>query len=152
VHLSAALGLFGASSALLVGGIYAATRDDPGEAHAIYSLLRVLTLSVDIPLAVLTLLAGVVLALTSKWRLFHYWWVMGKLGLYVATLSVGITLIGPSIDTMLDVTEVDSPSRSSTRWTLLVFAGVQETMMLAAASLGVFKPGGTRAGRSPVAR
>jgi hypothetical protein len=142
VHIVAALGLFGASTVLLVGGLQAATRDDPEEAHAIYSLLRILTFSVDIPLAVITLLGGLTLALTSKWRIFRYWWVIGKLALYLATLTVGITLIGPSIDTMLDVTETGIPSVSSTRWTLVALAGVQVTMLLAAATLGVFKPGG----------
>jgi hypothetical protein len=110
---------------------------------------RLLTFSVDIPLAVITLLGGLTLALTSKWRIFRYWWVIGKLGLYLATVTVGITLIGPSIDTMLDVTETGIPSDSSTRWTLVVLAGVQVTMLLAA-TLGVFKPG--REVRRPLAR
>jgi hypothetical protein len=142
VHIVAALGLFGASAVLLVGTLHAATRDDPQDAHAIYTLLRLLTFSVDIPLAVITLLGGLTLALTSKWRIFRYRWVMGKLALYVATLAVGITLIGPSIDTMLDVTEAGSPSESSTRLALVLQAGAQVTMLLAAATLGVFKPGG----------
>jgi hypothetical protein len=140
VHLSAALGLFGASFVLFVGSLHAATRNDPQDAHAIYALLRLLTFSADIPLAVITLVGGLALALTSKWRIFRYWWVVGKLALYSATLTVGVTLIGPSIDKMLDVTEVSSPSESSTRWTLVSVAGVQVTMLLAAATLGVFKP------------
>ena len=142
VHIAAALGLFGASIVLLVGSLHAATRDDSQDAHAIYTLLRLLTFSVDIPLAVITLLGGLALALTSKWRIFRYWWVIGKLALYLATLTVGITLIGPSIDTMLDVTEGGSPGDSSTRWALVSQAGAQVTMLLAAATLGVFKPGG----------
>jgi Predicted integral membrane protein (DUF2269) len=150
VHIVAALGLFGASTVLLVGGLQAATRDEPEEAHAIYSLLRLLTFSVDIPLAVITLLGGLTLALTSKWRIFRYWWVIGKLALYLATVTVGITLIGPSIDTMLDVTETGIPSDSSTRWTLVALAGVQVAMLLAAATLGMFKPG--RQVRRPLAR
>jgi hypothetical protein len=60
--------------------------------------------------------------------------------LYLATLTVGIMLIGPSIDTMLDVTEVDAPAESGTRWTLVVLAAAQVAFLLAAASLGVFKP------------
>jgi hypothetical protein len=147
VHISAALGLFGASFILLVGGVHAATRDDPADAHAIYSLLRLLTFSVDIPLAVLTLLAGLALALTSKWGIFRYSWVMGKLALYVATLTVGLTLIGPTIDTMLDITEVESPGASDTRWRLPVFAGIQVTMLLSATALAVFKPGRARESR-----
>jgi Predicted integral membrane protein (DUF2269) len=142
VHIAAALGLFGASFVLLVAGLHAAIRDDPQDAHAIYTLMRLLTFSVDIPLAVITLLGGLTLALTSKWRVFRYRWVMAKLALYLATLTVGVTLIGPGIDTMLDVTEADAPSESSTRWTLVLFAGAQVAMLLAAATLGVFKPGG----------
>jgi len=42
VHIVAALGLLGASTVLLVGGLQAATRDEPEEAQAIYSLLRLL--------------------------------------------------------------------------------------------------------------
>lgn len=70
VHLIAALGLLGASTVLLVGGLHAATRDHPDEAHAVYTLLRLLTFAVDVPLAIITLLAGLVLAFTSTWRIF----------------------------------------------------------------------------------
>jgi Predicted integral membrane protein (DUF2269) len=150
VHIAAALGLLGASLVLLVGGLQAATRDDPQDAHATYELLRLATFSVDIPLAVITLLAGLTLALTSKWGLFRYWWVMAKLALYLGNLAVGITLIGPSIDTMLEVTEVNSPAEDSTRWTLVLLTGVQVAMLLAAATLAVFKPGRHRSlRRSP---
>lgn len=142
VHLVAVLSLLGASTATLVGGLYAATRDDPEEAHAIYSLLRLLTFTLDIPLAFIGLLGGLVLALTSKWRVFRYWWVTGKLALFLATITLGITLVGPSIDTMLDVTEAGSPGESSTRWRLVAVAAAQVIMLLTAATLGVFKPGG----------
>jgi hypothetical protein len=152
VHIAAALGLFGASVVLLIGGLRAATREDPGEAHAIYELLRLLTFSVDIPLAVIALLAGLTLALTLKQRIYRYWWVLGKLALYAATVTVGVTIIGPSIDSMLEVTEVDSPAESSTRWTLVVLTGAQIAMVLSAAVLGVFKPGQARAARSHPSR
>jgi hypothetical protein len=148
VHIVAAVGLFGASFVLLVSSMHAATRDHPTDAHAIYGLLRLLTFSVDIPLAVVTLLAGLTLALTSKWRVLRYWWVIGKLMLYLATLTVGVSLLGPSIDTMLDLTETGSPTEGSTRWTLVVLAGAQVAMLLSAATLGVAKPGQARAGRS----
>jgi hypothetical protein len=142
VHIVAALSLLGASIATLVGSLYAATRNDSQDAHAIYSLLRLFTFTLDIPLAFVALLGGLVLALTSKWRVFRYWWVTGKLTLFLATITLGITLIGPSIDTMLDVTEASSPDESSTRWRLMFVAGAQVTMLLAAATLAVFKPGG----------
>jgi hypothetical protein len=142
VRIVAALSLLGASIALLIGSLYAATRDDPQDAHAIYSLLRLFTFTLDIPLAFVGLLGGLVLALTSRWRVFRYWWVTGKLTLFLATITLGIALIGPSIDTMLDVTEASSPGESSTRWRLVAVAAAQVAMLLTAATLGVFKPGG----------
>jgi hypothetical protein len=67
VHIAAALSLLGASTVLFVGGLHAATRDDPQEARDAYTLLRLLTFSVDIPLAIVALLAGLVLA---SWATF----------------------------------------------------------------------------------
>jgi hypothetical protein len=42
---------------------------------------------------------------------------------------------------MLDVTEAGDPGESGARWTLIAGAGVQVTILLGAAMLGVFKPG-----------
>jgi len=138
----AAVALLGASTVLLVTGLHAATRDDPQEAHAIYSLLRLLTFSLDVPLAFIGLASGVLLAVTSKWGIFRYWWVTTKLAILLTTIVLGATLIGPSISTMLDVTETSNPSESSVRWRLIAVASVQVTLLLVAATLGVFKPGG----------
>jgi uncharacterized membrane protein len=150
VHISAALALLGASSVLVIGGVHAATRDEASEAHAIYTLLRLLTFSLDIPLALVTLLAGLTLAFTSTWRIFGDRWLTAKLALYLTTATLGVALLGPSIETMLDVTESRSPGESGTRWNPVLFAGAQAAMLLAAATLGVFKPG--RRARRPLAR
>jgi hypothetical protein len=140
-HVVAALALLGVSTVVLVASLRAATRDDAQEAHAIYALLRLLTVSLDLPLAAIALLSGVLLALTSSWRIFRYWWVVTKLAIFAATLILGLALISPSVDTMLDVTEVGDPGESGARWTLIAAAGVQVTSLLGAAMLGVFKPG-----------
>jgi hypothetical protein len=142
VHLVAAVALLGASIVLLITGLYAATRDDPREAHAIYSLLRLLTFSLDVPLAFIALAGGALLALTSKWGIFRHWWVTTKLAILLTTIVLGATLIGPSISTMLDVTETSNPSASSVRWRLVAVASLQVALLLGAAPLGVFKPGG----------
>jgi Predicted integral membrane protein (DUF2269) len=140
IHLAAALGLFGASFVLVVAGLHAATLDDRARADAVYSLLRLLTVSIDIPLAIVTLLSGLTLALTSNWGILRDRWLTGKLVLYVATVAIGVALIAPTIDTMRDIVAVESPATSGTRWRLPAFAGVQMTMLLSAAALGVYKP------------
>jgi hypothetical protein len=53
----------------------------------------------------------------------------------------------PSIDTMLDITESSGPGESGTRWRPAALVEMQATMLLGAASLGVFKPG--RRARQP---
>ena len=140
-HIAAALGLLGASSVLVIGSVHAATRDDASDAHAIYTLLRLLTFSLDIPLAVIALLAGLTLALTSRWRIFGDRWLTTKLALFLATATVGAAFLGPSIDTMLGVTETSDPGASSTRWRPALLAGIQAVMLVTAGTLGVFKPG-----------
>jgi hypothetical protein len=140
VHVVPALALLGASIVLLVAGLHAATRDSAEDGHAIYSLLRLLTFSLDVPLALIALASGALLALTSKWGIFRYWWVTTKLVL-VTTIVLGATLIGPSISTMLDVTEASDPAASGVRWRLVAVSSVQVVLLLANATLGVFKPG-----------
>jgi hypothetical protein len=147
IHVVAALALLGVSSVLMVAGLRAATRDDAREAHSIYELLRLLTFSLDLPLAFITLLSGALLALTSIWGMFRYWWVIAKLAIYGATLIIGVVLIGPSLDTLIDVTETGSPRESGARSTLIVAAGVQVVILIGAATLGVFKPGRPRRAR-----
>ena len=140
-HMVAALGLLGVYNVLVVGSLYAATRDEAPAAHAVYAFLRFVTFSLDIPLAVVTLLSGLTLVLTSRWRIFGDRWLTAKLTLYLATATVGATLLGPSLDTMVDATETGNPGESATRWRPSTFAGLQVAMLLAAATLGVFKPG-----------
>jgi hypothetical protein len=43
---------------------------------------------------------------------------------------------------MREVTSVTDPSQSGTGWTVVWLPGVQVTLLLTAATLGVFKPGG----------
>jgi hypothetical protein len=144
IHIVTALALLGVSTVVLVAGIHAAASDDARDAHAVYELLRLLTFSLDLPLALLTLVSGVRLALTSSWGLFRHWWVIAKLAIYGATLGIGLLLISPSLDKMLEVTEAGGLGDGGARSTLIAAAGIQVVILLGAATLGVFKPGGRR--------
>jgi hypothetical protein len=123
--------------------------DDPGQAHAVYDVMRLLTLSLGIPLSFVALATGALLAVTSKWGLFGYWWVTTKLGLLVAVIVIGATVTGASIDTMLAVTEREAPAASSSRWTIVAAAATQAALVLTASGVSVFRPGGQirRSGR-----
>ena len=51
--------------------------------------MRAVVFRLAIPFAVLALLTGVLLGLSSKWGVFRYAWVTVKLALLVATAAVG---------------------------------------------------------------
>jgi uncharacterized membrane protein len=140
IHIASAVSLLGASSVLFVGGLFAATRDERAEAHGVYQALRLLTVSFDIPAAVITLIAGLTLALTG-WGL-RTKWVSTKLAIYIVTVTLGVAVVGPGIDRMLEITEASGPAASAARWRPVAAAGAQIPLILTAVTLAVFKPGG----------
>ena len=104
-HIASAVALLGTTAGLTIMGIRTAGTDDFRQAHAVYDVMSLLTFSLGIPLSFIALASGVLLATTSKWGLFGYWWVTTKLALLVGVIVIGATVTGASIDTMLDVTE-----------------------------------------------
>ena len=119
-HIASAVALLGTTAGLAIMGARTAGSDDFRQAHAVYDVMSLLTFSLGIPLSFIALASGVLLATTSKWGLFGYWWVTTKLALLVAVIVIGATVTGASIDTMLDVTEREAPAASGARWTLVV--------------------------------
>ena len=141
-HIASAVALLGTTAGLAIMGTRTAGSDDFHQAHAVYDVMSLLTFSLGIPLSFIALASGVLLATTSKWGLFGYWWVTTKLALLVGVIVIGATVTGASIDTMLDVTERQVPETDGARWTLVAAAATQAAMVLTASVLSVFRPGG----------
>jgi hypothetical protein len=150
LHVVTAVGLLGSVAGLLVAATRAATRDDPVDAHAIYELMAILPFALGIPLSFLALGSGVVLGLTSRWRVLRHWWVTAKLALLGATILLGALVVGPTVDTLADGTaSADAVDRAGA-WRLVVVLTTQLVMVLTAVILAMFRPGGRTpwAGRS----
>jgi hypothetical protein len=141
-HIASAVALLGSTLGLSIMGARTAGSDDFHQAHAVYDVMNLLTFSLGIPLSFIALASGILLATTSKWGLFGYWWVTTKLALLVGVIIIGATVTGASIDTMLDVTERELPAADGARWTLVAAAATQAAMVLIASVLTVFRPGG----------
>jgi hypothetical protein len=141
-HIASAVALLGTTAGLAIMAGRAGAGDDAAEAHAVYDVMRLLTLGLGIPLSFIALLSGAALALTGRWGLFGYWWVTAKLVLLIAVIVVGATVTGPSIATMLDVTEARPPAAGDARWTLIAAVAGQGALVLAATILSVARPGG----------
>lgn len=83
VHLAVSVGWIGAVAAYLALDLAAAASDDAATLRAAYLGMGLIAGSVIVPLAVATLVTGVVVSLGTKWGLLRHWWVLVSLALTV---------------------------------------------------------------------
>jgi hypothetical protein len=142
IHIASAVALLGGTAGFLVIAARAATRDDRAEAHTLYEALGQLPLFTGIPLSFIALGSGILVALTSKWGLFRYWWVTAKLVLLVGVILLGAFVNSRTTNTMIDATAPGGDGQDSAERILVGSVVLQLAMVLAAVVLAVFKPGG----------
>ena len=87
-HLTCSVGWLGAVAAYLVLDLTVATSDDPRIVRAAWIAMGVITSSAIVPLAVASLVTGLVMSLGTKWGLFRHWWVVISLVLTVFATAV----------------------------------------------------------------
>lgn len=139
-HIITSVGLLGASMAVLVLAVLAATAPDPTNVHAAYVALRTLTSTVVPPLAVAGAATGVVLSVRGRWGLLVHWWIVAKIVLTLAVIAQGALVVRPLV------------AREASAGWLVVLAVAGQVMLVAATVLSVYKPGGRvrrRAAASP---
>lgn len=76
IHIVSAVALLGADAVVLALGIAAL---DGWEPSTVYPAMHLVARDLMAPLAVLALISGVTLAVTSRWGLFRHAWVTTKL-------------------------------------------------------------------------
>src|SRR5260370_8638769 len=77
-HVTSSIGWFGAVSAFLALAIVGMTSQDRDLVRAAYLVMGLTTWFVIVPLALVSLLTGVVSSLGTRWGLFRYYWVLMK--------------------------------------------------------------------------
>jgi hypothetical protein len=88
VHLTASVGWIGAVAAYIALDVAAATSQDAQTLRAAYLAMDLTTSFVIVPLAIATLLTGLVMSLGTKWGLFRHYWTLISLLLTVFTIVV----------------------------------------------------------------
>jgi hypothetical protein len=139
IHIAASVTLLGTTAGLLTSSAYA-SQQDAQDAHAIYTLCRLLVFSLDVPLSLIALVSGAWLALASRWGLLRTWWVTLKLALLLGTIVLGATMTGRALTTLLSA--AGHGTTSNAHWLLLAAATCQLAILLVATILSVFKPFG----------
>jgi uncharacterized membrane protein len=88
VHVATSVGWLGAVLAYLALDVTAVTSQDISTVRGVYAAMEVTVLYAIVPLALTSVLIGIVNALGTPWGLFRHYWVLVKLLLTVLAATV----------------------------------------------------------------
>jgi uncharacterized membrane protein len=141
-HVTASVGWLGAVAGFLALSVVGLTSGDAETARGAYLVMEPAAWFVLVPLALASLLTGLVQALGTTWGLFRHYWVLFKLLINVLATLVLLTymetfrvLAEVAADPSADLSVVRNPSP-----TLHAVAAL--LLLLAATTLAVYKPRG----------
>jgi len=147
-HVISSVGWLGAVAGSLALAVAGLTSQDAQMVSAAYLAMELTGWFVVVPLALASLVTGLVQSLGTKWGLFRHYWVLAKLLinvfativllLYMQTLG---SLAGVAAETTLssaDLSGLRSPSP-------VLHAGAALLVLLVATVLAVYKPRGMTA-------
>jgi hypothetical protein len=146
-HVISSVGWLGGVVVFLALSVAGLTVDDPRKVRSAYLAMELTTWSVLVPLALASLLTGVIQALGTKWGLFRHYWVLAKL-LITAVATVVLLMYTQTIGAIAglanesgDVVELRDPSP-------VLHASIALVLLFMTTTLAVYKPRGlTRYGR-----
>src|ERR687896_231789 len=87
-HITLAVGWIGAVASYIALDVAAATSQDPKTLRAAYLAMELITWYVIVPLALASLLSGLVMSLGTRWGLVRHYWVLISLLLTVIATIV----------------------------------------------------------------
>jgi hypothetical protein len=143
-HLTLSIGWLGAVIAFLALAIAAVTSADTQLAHGACIAMGFLVSYVVVPIALVSLLSGLVSALGTKWGVFRYYWVIVKLVLSCIAVAILLKQVAPirelaelarDPNASLAIPEVKRP---------LVHAAGGLVVLVVIQVIGVYKPWGPR--------
>ncbi len=142
-HVTASVGWLGAAAGFLALAIAGLTSQDAQMVRAVYLAAEPITRFVLVPLALASLLTGLVQALSTPWGLFRHYWVLFKLLINVVGTIVLLTYM-KTFRFMADVAADPSADLGVVRTASPVLHAVAAVLLLLAATvLAVYKPRGT---------
>jgi hypothetical protein len=148
VHVAVSVGWLGLTAALLTLGIVGAASADPATTAAVYRAMRLLTDSLVVPVSLISLVSGVVLALGSQWGLARYRWVYTKLWLTLLTTAASVFALRAAADRAATAVSAGTAVGSTAR-DLVIGPSVALALYVFMTAISVVKPWGlTRRGRA----
>ncbi|WP_462203416.1 hypothetical protein [Frankia sp. CcWB3] len=157
MHVLVGVGWNGVAFAQLVLASTAAA--DAGLRHSAYELMHVVDRVLDIPLALLTLVTGVVISVKTRWGLLRHWWVATKLVITVVAVILGGSVMRPLIVRAGQATDGGEVAYTAPTVAIVLGASVMNVLFITATVLSIAKPWGKtprgrrampRAGAAPI--
>ena len=146
-HVTFSVGWLGAVLAYMVVAIVGLTSLDAQLVRATYPVMQVMVWFVIVPLAIASLLSGLVQSLGTEWGLFRHYWILTKFALTVLG-TVILLLHAPRVTEMAmraAESSLESGDYSQQRIALVIHAAGGLALLVTATSLSVFKPWGKTA-------
>lgn len=140
-HLIVSVGLLGSDAAVLILCLAGAHGADP---RTVYPAASLIAGTLLVPLAVLALVTGIILALLTPWGLVRYWWVAISLALTVGGIVLGTFVLVPTLAAAADAATAAPGARvlSVDRLGLVKDTSAAFVALIATVLLSVYKPFG----------
>jgi hypothetical protein len=141
VHLTFSVGWIGAVIGYLALGVTAATTEDVQTIRGMWTAMEIVGWYSIVPLAIASLLTGIIMALGTKWGLFRYYWVSIS---FVLTLfsTVVLLLHMPSVTASAERARSAEGDALRTPGVDLAHPGIGLLILLVVQVLNIYKPPG----------
>jgi hypothetical protein len=141
VHLTVSVGWVGAALAYLGLGIASVTSERESTIRGAWIAMELIGWWVIVPLAISSLLTGVVMGLGTKWGLVRYYWVL--VSFVLTTFATSILLLHmPDVSAIADEARVGRGAELNALGGDLFHAGIGLIVLVAVLMLNVIKPPG----------
>jgi hypothetical protein len=140
-HLAFSVGWIGTVVAYLALGVAAVTSQDAQTVRAAWIAMELIGWYVIVPLALASLLTGLVMALGTKWGLFRHYWVLFSLVLTILA-TVVLLLHMPDVSVLADVAQEAEGASLDGLGGDLLHPGLGLVVLLVIQVLNVYKPRG----------
>lgn len=143
-HVASSVGWLGAVAAFLALAVAGLTSRDAQLVRAAYLAMELTGWFVIVPLAVASLLTGLVQSLGTTWGLFRHYWVLIKLLMTVLATALLLVHMQPTSDVARAAAEgpLSGSDLLNIRIQLVADAGAAVAVLLVATTLSVYKPRG----------
>ena len=143
-HITTSVGLLGTVAVFLTLAIIGLISRDVSEVRAIYVALELTAWFAIVPLALTSLLIGIVQSLGTRWGLIQHYWVLVKL--ILTSLATIVLLLQMRLITAIGTAAANSTlaigDLTQAKLSLVLHSGGGLLVLLATVILSVYKPRG----------